>query len=247
MDGTGSCLADVVSSDADVVPLRHLLAAVDHHVPNDTEMSLRRERPLLLSNILLENIRLDRSPKFFRLQPLPLRHANIHRRQDRCRRVDRHASTHLLQRNSFEDDLHVLQRADRDATSPNLALGARMIRIVPVQSRHVKRNAQPCLTMFEKIMEPLVSVLRGTESGEHPHRPGTPAIHCRIDATQVRIFAWKAGLLSLIAICDVVRSVESADRNVGWVPKILLPLRTLSGPLAQRLSLPLRLLPSQPG
>src|SRR5439155_12168264 len=125
----------------------------------------------------------------------------------------RHASTHLLQRNSFEDDLHVLQRADRDAASADLALGARMIRIVPVKGGHVKRDAQPCLTMFEKIMEPLVSVLRGTESGEHPHRPGTPAIHCRIDATQVRIFARKAGLLSLITICDVLRSVASSART----------------------------------
>src|SRR5213596_1581147 len=107
-----------------------------------------------------------------------------------------------------------------------------MIRIVPVQSRHVKRDAQPCLTMFEKIMEPLVSVLRGTESGEHSHRPGTTAIHCRIDATQVRILAWKAGLLSLITIRDVPGSVESADRNVGWVPKLLPPLRTPPGPLA---------------
>src|SRR5438093_11307953 len=112
-----------------------------------------------------------------------------------------------------------------------------MIRIVPVQSRHVKRNAQPCLTMFEKIMEPLVSVLRGTESGEHPHRPGTPAIHCRIDATQVRIFAWKTGLLSLITVRDLVGRVESDDRSVGWVTRHRLRPGTLSVPLAQRILL----------
>src|SRR6266704_5222725 len=202
-------------------------------------MSLGRESPLLLSNILFENICLNCSSEFFRLETLPLRHAHIHRSQDRCRSVDRHASTHLLQWDAFEDDLHVFQRADRDAASANLTLRSRMVRIVPLQSRHVERDAQPYLTMFEEIVEPLVRILGRAESREHPHRPGASAIHRRIDATQVRILAWKAGLLSLIAVRDVLRSVESADRNVGRVPKLLPPLRTPPGPLALCLSLPL--------
>src|SRR5207249_6453500 len=92
----------MVAADADIVPLRHLFRTIHHHVTDDPEMRLRWESPLLLSDVLLENVRLNCPSKILRLQTLSLCNANIHRSQNRRGSIDRHTSTHLLQRRSEE-------------------------------------------------------------------------------------------------------------------------------------------------
>ena len=53
-------LADVVAADRDRVPARHLLGAPLDHVGHQPHRRVDREAPLLLRDVLLEDVRLDR-------------------------------------------------------------------------------------------------------------------------------------------------------------------------------------------
>src|SRR6266567_4328004 len=83
----------MVAADTDVVPLRHLFGAIYHHVPDDPEMRLGWESPFFLGDVLFENVSLNCASKFFWFQTLPFGNTNIHRSQNGCWGIDRHAGT----------------------------------------------------------------------------------------------------------------------------------------------------------
>ena len=59
--GRRARLADVVAADRDRVPARHVPRAPLHHVPEQAHRRIDREAPLLLGDVLLEDVRLDRA------------------------------------------------------------------------------------------------------------------------------------------------------------------------------------------
>jgi hypothetical protein len=85
-----------------------------------------------------------------------------------------------------EERLHVLERVDRDALAADLALRARVVRVVAHQRRHVERGREPGLPVVEQVAEALVRLHGGAEAGELPHRPELAAVHRRVDAARER-------------------------------------------------------------
>ena len=69
-------------------------------------------------------------------------HHQVHRPQDRRRRVDGHRDRRLLQSDSVEEDLHVLQRVDGDAAFADLAFAEGMIAVVAHQRGQVEGHGQ---------------------------------------------------------------------------------------------------------
>ena len=63
LGGGRARLADVVARDADRVPARHVAGAPLHHVGDQPHRRIDREAPLLLRDVLLENVGLDRPPQ----------------------------------------------------------------------------------------------------------------------------------------------------------------------------------------
>ena len=59
--GGGAGLADVVAGDRDRVPARHVVGAPLDHVPAQAHRGVDRKAPLLLGDVLLEDVRLDRA------------------------------------------------------------------------------------------------------------------------------------------------------------------------------------------
>ena len=59
--GGGAGLADVVAGDRDRVPARHVVGAPLDHVAAQAHRGVDREAPLLLRDVLLEDVRLDRA------------------------------------------------------------------------------------------------------------------------------------------------------------------------------------------
>jgi hypothetical protein len=55
------------------------------------------------------------------VDPLLLRHRQVHREEDRRRRVDGHRGRHLAEGDAVEEGLHVGQRVDRHAALAHLA------------------------------------------------------------------------------------------------------------------------------
>ena len=58
------------------------------------------------------------------------------------RAVHRHRHRHLVERDAVEEDLHVLDRVDRDAGLADVADDARVVAVVAAVGREVERDRQ---------------------------------------------------------------------------------------------------------
>ena len=125
LGGRRARLADVVPGDRDRVPERHLLRAELDHVGHEPHRGLGREDELLLRDVLLEDVGLDRPAQGRARDALLLGDADVEGEQDRGRRVDRHRRRDLAERDPVEEPRHVLERVDGDALAADLALRAR--------------------------------------------------------------------------------------------------------------------------
>src|SRR5262249_14153046 len=88
--GSRSGLADVVSGGRHGMPLRNPASAELDHVDDEPHRRLGREDELLLRDVLLEDVRLDRPAEPIARYALLLADADVEREQHRGRRVDRH-------------------------------------------------------------------------------------------------------------------------------------------------------------
>ena len=188
-------LADVVAGDRDRVPARHSPGAELDHVGHEPHRRVDREAPLLLRDVLLEDVRLDRAREPLGPDALALRRHHVERQHHRRRRVDRHRGRDLAHVDPGEQRLHVVERVDRHALAADLALRAHMVRVVTHQRRHVERRRQPRLPVVEQVAEALVRLLGGPEAGELAHRPEPAAVHRRVHAARERILAREADRL----------------------------------------------------
>jgi len=218
-------LPDVVAGDRDRMPLRHLPRAELDHVRHQPHRRLGREDVLLLRDVLLEDVRLDRPAQLAPRHPLLLTDAEVEREQHRRRRVDRHRRRDLVERDPGEQRLHVVERVDRDALAADLPERPRVIRVVAHQRRHVEGRRQPRLPVLEQVPEPRVRLLGRPEPGELPHRPQPPAVHRRVDAARERI---DAGIPQVAVVVDL--------DVVGRVQRLVLDPRDRR----EELALPLR-------
>ncbi len=223
-------LADVVAGDRDRVPLRHLLGTPLDHVRHEPHRWLGREDVLLLRDVLLQDVRLDRPAQLGRRHALLLADSDVEREQDRGRRVDGHRRRHLSERNALEEGLHVRERIDRDALATDLAERALVVRVVAHQRRHIERGREPGLAVLEQITEALVRLRRGAEARELAHRPELPAVHRGIDTARERMD-------TRIAEVAVVVDVDRVRRR----QRLVLDPRDRG----EELSLPLRCAPVQ--
>jgi hypothetical protein len=142
-----SRLANVVSGDRDRVPARHPLGRPLDHVADQSHRRLDREAPLLLGDVLLEDVGLDRAGEPLGRHPLLLGDANVEGEEDRRRGVDRHRGTHPCQLDAGEERLHVVEGVDRDALHPDLPKAAVGVGVEPHQGGHVEGSRQPGLAV----------------------------------------------------------------------------------------------------
>jgi hypothetical protein len=106
--GTG--FPDVVAGDGYRVIAREMLRAVLHHVPDQPQMWTRRVHPLLLRDVLLEDVRLARAVERFERDTLLLRDGEIEAKKRGRRARDRHRYRNIPQRDALEEAFHVAQR-----------------------------------------------------------------------------------------------------------------------------------------
>ncbi len=186
LGGGRAGLADVVAGDRDRVPQRHLARAELDHVHAQPHGRLGREDPLLLRDVLLEDVGLDRPAQLVPADPLLLADADVEREQHRRGRVDRHRRRDLVERDAGEELLHVRERVDGDALAPDLAERLRVVGVVAHQGRHVEGGREPGLAVLEEVAEAHVRLLGRAEAGELAHRPELPAVHRGVDPARVR-------------------------------------------------------------
>src|SRR3546814_16455427 len=103
------------------------------------------------------------------------------------RAVHRHRHAHLAERNAVEQDLHVVERVDRDARLADIAGNARVNAVIAAMRRQIERDRTPLLPgcevpaleavrflgAGEARLVPLLSRAPGVHPPLHPTRNGT--------------------------------------------------------------------------
>jgi hypothetical protein len=131
-------LADVIPADGDSVPERHLLGAESNHVDDDPQGRPGWIDPLLLCDVLLQDIVLDGAAHLRPGHTLLPRHCQIHRQQNGRGSIDGHGGRNAAQGDFMKERLHVGKRIDGYALAADLALRSRIVRIESHERRHVE-------------------------------------------------------------------------------------------------------------
>src|SRR5207249_1997597 len=100
-----------------------------------------------LRDVLLEAVVLDRAPEPVKWDAPLLGVGEVHRPDDRRGPVDRHRGRDLIQGDTVEEDLHVVQRVDGDALPADLAAREWIVRGVERIDRIVRERREARLSL----------------------------------------------------------------------------------------------------
>ena len=99
---------------------------------------------------------------------------------------------------------------DRHALTPDLAVGALVVRVEAHQRWHVEVDRDAGLSVRDQIAQTGVRVLGPPVAGDLAHRPRSGPVHRRVRATQERILAGEAG--APFVTLDVLRREDPLER-----------------------------------
>ena len=111
---------------------------------------------------------------------------DVHRQEGGGRGIDRHRRRHRLERESVEQDMHVVDGIDGDPDTPDLTESPRRIGVDPHLRRQVEGDAEARLARLEQVAEAGIGLGRGAEARVLAHRPEAAAVHRRLDAAGER-------------------------------------------------------------
>ncbi len=186
----------MVAADRNRIPFRQLPAGPGKQVRDDPHGRTRRIDIGAARDILLENIVLHRSGELADIGALPPGDQYVQAEQDGRGGVDRHRGRDLVERDPFEQALHVGERRDRHADAPHFSRGQRMVGIEADLRGQIERHRKPRGPLRNQIAVAPVALFGGAETGILPHGPGSAAVHLRIDAAGVWKFARPAQLVA---------------------------------------------------
>ncbi len=116
----------------------------------------RRVDPLLLGDVLLEDVVLQRAAQLLERDALLLGHGEVHAEDHRGRGVDRHRRGDLVQRDPVEQRLHVGQGVDGHALPADLAAGHRRRRCPAPSASAGRRPSTARSARVQQVLEALV-------------------------------------------------------------------------------------------
>ena len=108
----------MVAGNRDCVPAGNLSLAVLEDVRNQPQRLRGRVDVSPAGDVFLEYVVLNGSGQRRPWDPVALTDQLVHQQERRCRCVDGHRRRDLVERDPVEEDLHVVDRVDRD---PDLA------------------------------------------------------------------------------------------------------------------------------
>ena len=176
----------MVTGDGDRVELRHVLRGIFEDVGDDLHGELRRVDIGVAHHELLEDIVLDGTCHLLEFGTLLESGVDIEREDRQHGAVHGHGDGHLVQGDAGEEDLHVLQRADRHTCFADVTYDAHVIGVVAAVGREVEGYGQTFLTGSEVTAVEGIGLLSGGESGVLTDGPRTERIHGAVRATEER-------------------------------------------------------------
>ena len=221
--GGRSGLPDVVAGHRQRLVVGYLGGAVLHQVADQPQVRLRREQPLLLRDVLLEDVGLQRAVELAQVGALPLGRGQVHAEHRDGGSADRHRRRDVGQRDAGEQHVHVGGRVDRHAAVPDLADRARVVGVAAHQRRHVERDRQAAAAGREQHLVALVRLHRVAEAGELPDRPRPAAVPGRVQAAGEGVLPRPADPLEAGHDRAVLRPVDRVDGHAGQGGEVGVP------------------------
>ncbi len=217
----GPRLLHVIAADRDRVEPRHMFGGEGDDVGDDPHARFGRVDIGVADHELLQDVVLDRPLEQRRGDPLLLGGDDVEGEARDHRAVHRHADRHLVKRDAVEQDLHVLDRIDRDAGLTDVAGDARMVAVVAAVGGEVEGDRQPLLPGGEVAAVEFVRRLGRREARVLADRPRPPGVHRRLDPAGERREPGQAG----VEVGGVGLRVERLDDDpLGRVPVEVAPL-----------------------
>ncbi len=208
-------LTDVIAGDRKRLVRGDVARAVLHQVADQTQMGLGLEEPLLLRDVLLEDVRLEGAVEDRRVHALPLRRHQVHAEDRDGRPGDRHGRGDLAQRDVLEEDLHIGGGVDGDPAVADLAERARVVGVPPHQRRHVEGDGQAAAARLEDHLVALVGLLGVAEARELADRPRTAAVAGRVQPAGEGVLTGPADPLEAFDAVAGPGAVDRLDRIAG--------------------------------
>ncbi len=126
--------------------------------------------------------------------------------------VNGHRSGDFIQRQAVEQDLHVRQRGDSDAAFAKFASSQVMVGVIAVERGHIESGREAGLALGKQVLETRIGILSRAKTREHAHRPRFGAVHRRLHAASIGIFARHPQVAAIVH----GRVILTAYTNTRW-------------------------------
>ena len=189
------------------------------------------EQPLLLGDVLLEDVGLQGPVEAGDVGALALRGHEVHAEHGDRRSADGHGGGGLAERDPGEKHVHVGRGVDRDPAMTDLAERAGIVGVAAHQRGHVERDGQARTTRAQQHLVPLVRLPRVAEAGELPNGPCPAAVTGRIQPAGEGILTWPADPLEARITGAGRRTVYRVHGEPGQRGEVGVPLARRVVPL----------------
>ncbi len=217
-------LAYVISTDGDRVKARgeerSELQGIDHQ-PHGRR---GRKDVLLLRDVFLENVVLQRARNLFPIAALFFDGHQVHGPEHIGGRVDGHGDAGLFQIDAGEEGLHVFQRIDGHPALTHLAFALRGVGVITHQGRQVEGNGESSTAICQQVAVAGVGLLGGSKTGELAHGPEFAAVPGTVNPAGIGGLAGKTKVGGLPILRQVGLGIEPANRNAGDASKARLAM-----------------------
>ena len=195
-----------------------------HQVADQAQVRLGLEEPLLLRDVLLEDVGLQRAVEHGRVDALALGGDEVHAEDRDGGPADRHRGRDVAERDVLEQDLHVGGGVDGDTAVADLAERARVVGVAAHQGRHVEGDGEPAAAGGEDHLVALVGLLGVAEAGELADGPGAPAVAGRVQTAGEGVLPGPADPLEALVRVPGPRPVDRLDGIAGERGEVGVPL-----------------------
>ncbi len=220
-------LADVIAAHAHRVPERHFVRRKLNCVGDQTHRLGGRVDKLVLSDVLLQNVVLERPGQLRPGDAPAFGCGDEERPDDRGRAVDGHRCRDAVERQSVEQELHVGDGVDRHAAGAEFPHRPRLVVVVPHQSGHVEGDGEAVVPGGKQVLVPLVRLLHRPEAAEHADGPRLPTVARAMNAAGERVCPGKVDVPLVVEAGDVGWVVEALDGPPGYRHEWASKLRAL--------------------
>ena len=211
----------MVTRNRNRVELGHILRRVLEDIGDNAHRELGRVDIGVTHHELLQNVVLNRTGQLVERSTLLETRHDVEGQNRQHGTVHGHRHRHTVERNTVEEDLHILHRANRHTGLTYVTHYTRVVGIVATVRSQVKGYRKTLLAGSQVTTIEGIRLLGGRETCILTNRPGTHHIHRRIGTAQEG--SHTCSVVQMLHACQILGRVHPLHGNLlGRHPRLLL-------------------------